>query len=100
MSTFAARVTANCAKPVSFIHQTVDGPVHLVVRASKSGWQAFFWGTNQAEASTFRTMAEANQSVLRHFDEIYMAHRCTAECGPVEAIALHKPDDPWGLIRE
>ena len=45
-------------------------------------------------------MAEANEYVLRRFRELYYGHRCTAACGPVDAISLHKSSDLWGMIRE
>jgi len=100
MESSAVQTQIDLRKPVSFIHQTSDGPVHLVVRASKAGWMALFWDRKEAEAWTFRTMAEANQSVLLHFREVYLAHRCSAGCGPVDVVALHKSDDVWGMIRE
>jgi hypothetical protein len=86
--------------PISFIHQTSDGPVHLLVKNSKLGWDSFHWGRNLAGAWTFNTLGEANQYVLRQFRKLYYAHRCSGACRPVNAITLHRYDDPWGMIRE
>jgi len=86
--------------PVSFIHQTREGQVHLLVRASRAGWDSLHWGKRLAGAWTFPTMAEANEYVLRRFRELYYGHRCTPACGPVDAISLHKSSDLWGMIRE
>jgi len=87
-------------RPVSFIHQTVDGSVHLLVKPTKKGWESLHWGCRMGGAWTFETLAEANEHVLRWFEQVYEGHRCSSECRPVEAIAAHKCDDPWGLIRE
>ena len=86
--------------PVSFIHQTRDGPVHLLVKASRAGWDSLHWGKRLAGAWTFPTMTEANEYVLRRFRELYFGHRCTAACGPVDTISRHKSSDLWGMIRE
>ena len=87
-------------KPVSFIHQTGDGPVHLLVRASRVGWDSLHWGKRLAGSWTFPTMVEANEYVLRRFQELYLGHRCSPSCGPVDVISSHKSDDLWGIIRE
>jgi hypothetical protein len=50
--------------PISFIHQTSDGPVHLLVKNSKLGWDSFHWERNLGGAWTFNTLGEANQYVL------------------------------------
>ena len=86
--------------PVSFIHQTGDGPVHLLVRASRVGWDSLHWGKRLAGTWTFPTMGEANEYVLRRFQELYYGHRCSASCGPVDALSSHKSDDLWGIIPE
>src|ERR1700675_647747 len=88
-SRHSMRITTN--RPVSFIHQTGDGTVHLLVRASHVGWDSLHWG---------KRLAEANEYVLRRFQELYYGHRCTAGCGPVDAMSSHKSEDLWGMIRE
>lgn len=100
MATLAAVSKIDVVQPVSFIHQTGDGLVHLLVKASHAGWDSLHWSKRQAGAWTFRTMTEANEYVLRRFREQYHGHRCTAACGPVDAISLHKSDDLWGMIPE
>ena len=87
-------------RPLSFIHQTGDGPVHLLVKSSKLGWDSIHWGRNIAGAWTFKTMAEANHYVLRRFRKLYHGHRCSGACRQVNILALHKYDDPWGMIQE
>ena len=86
--------------PISFIHQTGDGPVHLLVKPSKKGWDSLHWNSKGAAAWTFPTMLEANDYVLRYFKDIYAGHRCSAQCGPVATIDRHKSGDVWGLIRK
>src|ERR1700694_2119932 len=39
--------------PISFIHQTRDGPVHLLVKASARGWESLHWGYRVAGTWTF-----------------------------------------------
>jgi len=87
-------------RPISYIHQTGDGPVHLLVRASRRGWDSLHWGRRHAAAWTFETMAEANRFVLHRFRKLYYGHRCSTECGPAPTIAVHQYDDPWGMLRE
>ena len=86
--------------PISFIHQTGDGPVHLLVKPSKKGWDSLHWNSKGAAAWTFPTMLEANDYVLRYFKDIYAGHRCSAQCGLVATIDRHKSGDVWGLIRK
>jgi len=86
--------------PISFIHQTRDGPVHLLVRPSKAGWVSLHWGTKEAGAWTFKTLAEANENLLRHFRKLYSGHLCSAACRPVDAVDSHKSDDLWGMMEE
>ena len=87
-------------KPISFIHQTGDGPVHLLVKASRLGWDSLHWGKRLAGGWTFPTMGEANEYVLGRFQELYCGHRCTTACGPVDSVTCHKSGDWWGMIRE
>ena len=86
--------------PVSFVHQTGDGPVHLLVIPSKAGWEALHWSSRGAGAWTFKTLAEANSNLLCLFQEMYGGHRCSAECGPVYTLDRHKSNDLWGMIRD
>lgn len=100
MQRCAAQQATVCAEPVSFIHHTDEGPVHLLVRPSKTRWRAFHWGRREAGTWTFNTVQEANEHVLRFFETLYLDHQCSAACGPVNAIDAHKSDDLWGMIRE
>jgi hypothetical protein len=92
------RERVECSAPVSFIHHTGDGAVHLLVKPTKNGWAALHWSSQGAGAWTFKTLAEANENVLRLFQETYQGHRCSAGCGPVDTIDRHKCDDLWGIL--
>lgn len=87
-------------RPVSFIHVTGDGPFHLLVRATTAGWDSLHWGPRLAGAGTFKTLQEANEYVLRRFQALYYGHRCSTGCVSVDGAAIHKYDDPWGMIPE
>ena len=100
MQPSAAQQAMACAEPISFIHDTGDGSVHLLVRPSKAGWRAFHWGPKEAGTWTFSTLQEANQHLLRFFGKLYFGHQCSAACGRVNAIDTHKSDDLWGMIQE
>ncbi|MBZ5591520.1 MAG: hypothetical protein LAP39_04745 [Acidobacteriia bacterium] len=93
-------VSILASAPISFIHQTKDGPVHLLVKAANSGWLALYWGSRVAGTWPCATLAQANENVLRCFRNIYFAHQCSNACGPVDALAAHKSDDVWGMIRD
>jgi hypothetical protein len=86
--------------PISFIHQTKDGPVHLLVRQGKAGWIALYWGTRVAGTWPSATLAEANENVVRCFRNIYFGHQCSDACGPVDVVTAHKSDDVWGMVRD
>jgi hypothetical protein len=86
--------------PISFIHQTRNGPVHLLVRPSRAGWVSLHWDSKEAGTWTFKTLAEANENLLRHFRKLYSGHVCSAACRSVDAIEIHKSGDLWGLIEE
>ncbi|MBZ5596435.1 MAG: hypothetical protein LAP39_29690 [Acidobacteriia bacterium] len=86
--------------PISFIHQTKDGLVHLLVRAVKKRWVAMYWDSEVAGISPCATLAEANETVLRCFRNICLGHQCSTACGPVDDIGVHKSDDLWGMIRD
>ncbi|HKW98134.1 MAG TPA: hypothetical protein VJN43_10395 [Bryobacteraceae bacterium] len=95
-----ARETFTPAGPISFIHLTEDGPVHLLVKESKSGWVSIHWSRHLAGSWTFKTMDEANAHVLQRFEYLYPGHRCSQDCRPASAAVLHESDDLWGMICE
>jgi len=64
------------------------------------GIHTLHWNGKDAAAWTFPSMVEANDNVLRYFQDIYNEHRCSAQCGPVATIDPHKSGDVWGMIRE
>jgi hypothetical protein len=88
------------SEPISFIHETRDGLVHLLVKPSKSGWVALYWGSRVAGAWPSATLAQANENVLRCFQNIYFGHKCSEACRPAGSIAAHKSDDLWGMVRD
>jgi hypothetical protein len=92
------KVEPGVIEPISYIHQTKDGPVHLLVKAGKSGWVALYWGSRVAGTWSGATLAEANETVLRWFRKIFVGHQCSDACGPVDGLTAHKSDDPWGMI--
>lgn len=100
MGLAATRVNVAPGQPVSFIHETEDGPVHLLVMESKKGWEALHWGRKVAGRWTLTTLGQANECVLRVFEEFYGGHCCSAACRPADTPACHKSDDLWGMIRE
>jgi hypothetical protein len=87
-------------EPISFIHETRDGLVHLLVKPSKSGWVALYWGSRVAGAWPCATLAQANENVLRCFRNIYFGHKCAEACRPADTLAEHKSDDLWGMVRD
>ncbi|HXI43083.1 MAG TPA: hypothetical protein VNH18_35655 [Bryobacteraceae bacterium] len=100
MQPCAAQQAIFCTEPISIIHDTDEGPVHLFVLPSKAGWRAFHWSPREAGTWTFSTLQEANEHLLRFFGNLYSGHRCSLACGPVDGIDAHKSDDLWGMIRE
>ena len=96
----AQTASAVAIEPISFIHHTRDGLVHLLVRASKSGWVALYWGSRVAGAWPSATLAEANENVLRCFRNIYFGHQCSEACQPADSLAVHKSNDLWGIMRD
>jgi hypothetical protein len=92
-------ISIRASGPVSYVHQTGDGPVHLLVKASKTGWEALYWGNKVAGAWTYTTMAEANENVLRCFEKLYLGHECSSACRRVDSLDVHRSADVWGIIR-
>jgi hypothetical protein len=67
------------ALPVSLVHQTEDGPVHLSTSPDKEGgWKARIWGRQLAGARRFQTLAEANRHLLDSFARMFPHHLCEA----------------------
>jgi hypothetical protein len=74
--------------PVSFVHQTGDGPVHLwAVPDQEGGWRARIWGRQLAGARRFATMAEANQYLRESFAQMFHGHQCGGGCRYLEDTA-------------
>lgn len=86
-------------EPISFIHETRDGRVHLLVKPAQSGWIALYWGSRVAGAWPCATLAQANENVLRCFRNIYVSHKCSEACRPADTVAAHESDDLWGMLR-
>lgn len=75
-------------EPVSFIHDTEDGPIHLLTLPDKDGgWKALHWGTTLSGGRHFRTMVKANVHLLQSFAELFPDHVCTLRCGTAEKVA-------------
>jgi hypothetical protein len=86
-------------KPISLIHDTEDGMVHLwASEAKEGGWNARFWGEALAGAAHFGTVEEANAHLARCFAEMFPAHVCTEACGTPGAVAARNAADARGLF--
>ncbi len=73
-------------QPVNFVHRTAEGEIRLLVTQSASGgWRALISGQDLEGAKQFTTVQEANEFVLRSFEEMFPEHRCTEACGPPAA---------------
>ncbi len=69
------------AGPISAVHATKDGPIHLqVTRTARGTWLARHWGRELDGGWEFDTVEEANEWNLRSFAEMYPEHRCTGRC--------------------
>ena len=78
-------------EPVSFIHDTEDGQVHLWASSDdEGGWNARFWGRELAGARHFDTVAKANAYLRDSFTEMFPEHRCTEQCGTATEIAQRR----------
>jgi hypothetical protein len=67
--------------PVSRVHQTEDGPVHLWASPDpEGGWKARIWGRELAGARRFETLAEANRHLLDSFGQMFGEHLCSEGC--------------------
>jgi hypothetical protein len=74
--------------PVSFIHDTEDGPIHLLVSSDKKGaWIARHWGHQLAGIRLYKTLAAANRGVRQTFRELFPEHVCTRRCGRADQVA-------------
>ena len=70
-------------KPVSLVHDTEDGMVHLLVVPDKDGgWRGTIFGKELACARRFDALGEANSYVAGSFWQMFPEHRCCPTCGP------------------
>lgn len=75
-------------RPVSVVHQTEDGPVHLWASPGQDGrWRARIWGQQLAGTHQFQTLAEANRHLLESFLQMFPDHVCSSGCVPLDAAA-------------
>ena len=78
-------------EPLSLIHDTEDGPIHLWTLPDKDGaWEACFWGIELAGTRRFRTMAQANSYLLGSFARMFPTHSCTDRCRTGAEVAQRK----------
>jgi len=74
--------------PVSRVHLTEDGPVHLWASPDKDGgWKARIWGRQLAGARRFQTLAEANRHLLDSFARMFPGHLCSGGCEQLDETA-------------
>lgn len=75
-------------RPVSVVHQTEDGPVHLWASPGPEGnWKARIWGQQLGGTQQFRTLAEANRHLIESFSQMFPDHVCSSGCVPLDAAA-------------
>lgn len=75
-------------EPMSFIHDTEDGLIHLwAAKANAGGWNARFWGGQLAGGAHFKTLEEALNHLSRRFAEMFPEHVCSIGCGASGAVA-------------
>jgi hypothetical protein len=67
-------------KPLSFIHDTTDGLIHSNVERRGRKWIGRHWGDQFNGMRVCATMREANEYVVRSFEEMFPEHRCTERC--------------------
>ena len=74
--------------PISLVHQTEDGPVHLWASPNKAeGWKARMWGEQLAGANRFGTLAETNRFLLDSFAQMFPGHVCSSRCESLDEAA-------------
>jgi len=79
------------ALPVSLVHGTEDGPVHLWASPDKEGrWKARIWGRQLAGARRFQTLTEANRHLLDSFARMFPDHLCSGGCEPLDDAAQER----------
>jgi hypothetical protein len=79
---------AKAPQPVSVVHQTEDGPVHLWASPDQEGgWKAQIWGQQLAGARRFQTLPEANRYLLDSFARMFPEHECKGGCQHLDEAA-------------
>jgi hypothetical protein len=67
--------------PVSVVHATTSGIVHLLVTYSKDGgWNARMWGADLTILRRFSALNDANRFLMKNFARHYPKHQCTPQC--------------------
>jgi len=78
-------------EPISVVHQTEDGPVHLWSLPGQEGcWKARIWGRQLAGTEQFGSLAEANRHLIESFAEMFSEHVCSSGCMPLDAVAQER----------
>jgi hypothetical protein len=67
-------------KPLSFIHDTADGPIYSKVERRGRKWIARHWGDQLNGMRACATIREANEYVVASFNQMFPEHRCTERC--------------------
>lgn len=74
------RAAADLLDRISFVHQTEEGPVALVVRRSRERWEGRMEGREVESVEVFDTPRLAWESVRASFQQMFPEHQCGAEC--------------------
>ena len=77
----AFRAVSEVSGPITFAHQTEDGPVFLQVFYAGGGfWVGKFWGAELEGRQVFSGPEDAWEYVRRSFQEMFPGHICTQAC--------------------
>jgi len=71
----------NSRAPLSFVHDTADGFIHLKVERRGRKWVARHWGEHLEGMRECASIREANAYSVASFQEMFPEHRCTDRCG-------------------
>jgi hypothetical protein len=76
-------------KPLSFVHDTADGFIYSKVERRGRKWVGRHWGDQLHGMRECATVRQANEYVVRSFNEMFPEHRCTDRC---RITANHAPE--------
>jgi hypothetical protein len=66
--------------PLSFTHDTADGPFHSQAEPYLGIWRARHWGHTLMGMHVCSNVREANEYLVESFNQMFPEHRCNARC--------------------